>query len=101
LYLYIHTNEYIKIKHKNSILLISEVLSISACASRSDENKNEKKFDLVKPKEKSNINILNSNLYNDLFLNTKAIKCHITSKMKEDAIQKKLTLSKLMHYKIF
>jgi hypothetical protein len=88
-------------KHKNSILLTSDVLFISKCASRADENKNEKKFDLMKPKEKSNINILNSNLYNDLFLNTQAIKCHIRSKMKEEAIQKKLTLSKPIHYKIF
>ena len=80
--------EYIQMKHKTSILLTSDVLFISACASRAHENKNEKKFDLVKPKEKSNINILNSNLYNDLFLNTKAIKCHIRSKMKEEAIQK-------------
>ena len=52
--------------------------------------------------EEQAISIFDSNLYNALFLNIKEIKCRITSKMKAEAIQKtNLTLSKLIHYKIF
>lgn len=38
--------------------------------------------------EEQAISIFDSNLYNVLFLNTKEIKCNITSEMKEDALQK-------------
>lgn len=52
--------------------------------------------------EEQAIAIFDSNLYTTIFLNTKEIKCNITSKMKEDALQKtNLTLSKLKQYNLF
>lgn len=52
--------------------------------------------------EEQAISIFDSNYYNVLFLNTNEIKCHITSKMKAEALQKtNLTLSKLEYYDKF